>query len=171
MPSVFASRELQAVVASVKALPPVVRRIVRSDTRAVMQPEWRAAVARNARTDQERAVLAGGASMAGVVIKGTNPPVLVAASSRRRLRGGLVPAEDAAAFAAGTRRANERRTWRRRSPEGTTHTVQGWPNRQLQDFRRGGYVIYPAFRELAPRVVSYWTQSLMRAVADALRGG
>jgi len=171
MPSVHVSRELQAVVASVKALPPVVRRIVRNDTRAVMQPEWRAVVARHARTNQERAVLAGGGRMAGVVIKGTNPPVLVAASSTRRLRGGLVPAEDAAAFSAGTRRPDLRGTWDRRSPEGTVHEVHGWPNRQLQDFRRGGYVIYPAFRELAPRVMSYWTQSLMRAVADALRAG
>lgn len=168
MPSAAAVRELHAVVVSMKALPAKLRATVRTDTRTTMGPVWKQLVTGNARTTQERAVLAGGTSGAGVRIAGTNPPVLVAASSRRARSGGLVPADDYSSVELGTRRPNLRATWSRTSPEGTRHQVRGWPERQLQNYRKGGYVVFPAVREIAPRIVKFWTASIVRHVYDAL---
>lgn len=165
MASVYASRELQAAVLSMKAVPAEIRRRIARNTREVMNPEWRDLVSRNARTTQERLILARGAR-----IGGTNPPRAIAASSTRRLSGGLVPAESYTSFEAGTRRPNRRATWRRRSPEGTPHDVHGWPERQLPDYRKGGFVVYPAFREIAPRFVSLWVQTIIWTVYDKIEG-
>lgn len=163
MPSVFASRELQAVVVSVKALPRDVRRDLSRRTRETMNPVWRDLVSRRAVTEQDRVILAKGARIAA-----GNPPKAIAASSTRPLSGGLRPADRWSSFAYGTRRPNRRATWRRRSADGTWHDVTGYPERQLPNYRRAGYVIRPAFRELAPRLISLWVQSLMRAVYDAI---
>lgn len=163
MPSVYASRELQAVVVSVKALNRDVRRDLANRTRQTMNPVWRDLINRRAVTPQDRAILAKGARIAA-----GNPPKAIAASSRRALPGGLVPADDWSSFEAGTRRPNRRATWRRRSPEGTLHDVRGFPERQLPNYRRGGYVVFPAFKELAERLVSLWVQSLMKSVYDAV---
>lgn len=163
MPSVYARRELQAVVVSMKALPRDVRSAVNKGTRETMNPVWRDLVARKARTPQDRAVLVKGARIAA-----GNPPRAIAASSRRPLAGGLRPADNAAAFEGGARNPNKRGRWSRRTPSGGTTTVQGWPDRQLPRHHRGGRVVYPAFRELAPRLVSLWVQTVMRKTYDAL---
>lgn len=163
MPSVYARRELQAVVVSVKALPRDVRRAVSQGTRETMNPVWRGVVANHARTPQQRAVLAKGARIAA-----GNPPRAVAGSSMRPLSGGLRPGEDTRAFEMGARNPNRRGTWVRRSPSGASHQVRGYPDRPLPRHHRGGHVIYPAFKELAPRLTSLWVQTVIRKTYDAL---
>ncbi|MFD5334108.1 hypothetical protein ACFWH7_19600 [Cellulosimicrobium cellulans] len=163
MPSVYARRELRAVVVSVKALPREVRRAISQGTRDTMNPVWRNLVTSKARTPLEKAALAKGARIAA-----GNPPKAIAASSVRPLAGGLRPANAAAVLEAGSKRRDQRGTWPRRSPEGGSHLVHGWPNRQLVVYRRGGYVVFPAFRELGPRLTQLWVQTVMRKTYDAL---
>lgn len=166
MPSVYASRELQAVVLSMKALPREVRNAVARNVRQEMTPVWRSEVRRRPDTALERAAFGG----AGTTIKGSNPFVLRAGGRRRALRGGMIPAADIRSIEFGSKRRNRRATWQRRSRAGNVHTVHGWPERQLPEFTRGGQVAYPAFKTIAPRVMKLTAATVVRKTYDALRG-
>lgn len=162
MPSVYARRELRAAVAAMKLMRREVKNDVNRGTRQTMNPVWRAEVSSRASTTQQQKVLARGAR-----IKAGNPPRAVAGTSRRPLPGGLVPAEDALVFEVGSKRRDRKVTFTRRSPKGTTHQVTR-RNRQLPAYRATGRVVFPAFQNVAPRMVSLWVQTIVRKTYDAL---
>lgn len=166
MLSVRGDDRLAAVVLAVKAAPKHVRKAVTDDTKATMGPVWVAAVNDRARTRTDQAVIAKGAR-----VKGGNPPVAVAASSTRRLSGGLIPADQWGGFEFGASVNRDAfTTYDTRSRGGTPYRVKRRTRRQLPTGTRSGRVAYPAFAEVAPRVVALWVQSVVRAYWQAFDG-
>lgn len=144
VPSVYSSRELQAAVAAMKAVPREVRSAIQRHTRAEFGPVWKQELRERSATRLQQRVFGG----AGNRMTGGNPPVFIAGTSRRPLRGGLVPAAGGAWMA----------------ERGSRHA------RNLLPYRQSGYVTGPAFRALAPRLASLWVQTIHRKVHDAARG-
>lgn len=164
MLNVDGTRHTQAAVLAFKAADRDLRRRINTATRASLNPVWRRAVAANARTATDRAVIVKGARIAA-----GNPPVAIAASSTRPLRGGLIPAAQWPAVELGAAR-NQRTTYTRRSPKGRTHTVTRRTRRQLPARDPSGRVALAAFAELGPELVTLWLRVIVRSYYDAAEG-
>lgn len=165
MLSARGSRELRAAASAVKvARRDIVNDIARA-TRETMNPVWRDAVARRARTSVDTAVLAKGAR----IVAG-NPPSMVAATSKRKLPGGLVPAEDWQALEFGADR-DKVTTYTRRGHGGSTHQVTRHTARQLPARAPKGRVVYQAVREMGPRLAALWVSIVVRKFAEAFEKG
>lgn len=156
-----APREIRAAALALRGADRNLRSDINKATREVMSPVWKALVQARADRRRDQKVLATGAR-----IKAGNPPAAVAATSRRRLRGGLVPGEQWAALEFGANR-DKTTTYTRRSKTGGTHQVTRHAARQLPPRRRTGHVIYPAVKEIAPRMVSLWVQTIVRKYYEA----
>lgn len=165
MLSVRGDDRLRAVVLALRQARREVRNDISKATRQTMSPVWRDAVTGNARTAQDRRVIAQGARIAA-----GNPPAAVAASSRRRLPGGLVPADSWHTVEFGADR-DKVTTYKRRSPSGGTHEVTRHTARQLPPRYRKGRVAYPALREVVPRLASLWVQIIVRKFNEAVEKG
>jgi hypothetical protein len=166
---VEASRALQAAVLAFKAADKSIQRTVRQDTVREFRPVWVDGVRRKAaqgKGGRQRAALL----RAGVSFAGSNPPTATAYTSKRRLSGGLgTDRWQAYEFGAldGTRKAKD--TYTRRSPKGTPHDVTRATRAQLPPyFQKDGYAVFVVARKIAPRVASFWTQSIMRAYIEAV---
>ncbi|TDE91588.1 hypothetical protein EXU48_15695 [Occultella glacieicola] len=169
MLSVEDHRELQAAVLALKAAPRALRTAINKTTRETMNPEWKALVSANAsglRNPGSR-VLTSGAK-----IKAGNPPVAQAAQSRRGIGEGkrLVPNEHYFLWEFGVGNPEKVSTYTRKSKNGGTHQVRRRTNRGKPRLVKAGRVFYPAFAELAPRMVSLWVQTIVKIYADALEG-
>jgi len=163
--SVYGSRELGDVVTALKAARRDIRNDIARGTREVMNPVWRQLVSERAFLRVDEKVLG-----TGVRIMAGNPPTLVAAASKRRLRGGLVPAEQWHALEFGADR-DAVSTYTRRSRNGGTHQVKRrHTTRQLPARTRHGHVVFPAAREIAPRMAALWVQIIVRKFSDAAEG-
>lgn len=159
-------REARLAATALRAVDPELRRQINASTRGLVNPVWRAEVADRSRRRADVAVLGRGARVA----TGARA-ALVGASSRRALRGGLVPAVSWAGHEFGASQRGARTTYRRRSPNGGTHTVTRRTKAQLPPRNRGGRVLYPAVKAVLPRVASLWSQTAVRLTFEALRGG
>lgn len=165
MLSVRGSRELQATVLALKQARRDIRNDINRTTRQVMNPVWRGLVADRASTPLARRVL-----NTGVRVAAGNPPQLIAAGSRRALPGGLVPASDWHGVEFGAN-PDQVTTYRRRSKNGGTHPVRRHTTRQLPRRTRAGRVVWPAVRDIAPRLASLWVQMVVRKFAEATEKG
>lgn len=161
MISVRDHRELRATVLALKAADRDLRNDINRATTATMGPVWKSLVEANASRPMDARVLAKGAR-----IKPGNPPVAMAAMSRRALSGGFVPTDRWHAFEFGADRETTT-TYERRSPLGTVHQVTRHTRRQLPPRIRAGRVVYPAFADIVPRLISLWVQLVIRKYADA----
>ena len=120
--------------------------------------------------------------LAGARVKAGNPPVLIAGNSKRpmsrRANGsGLTPIEGWRLAEWGTA-STKQTTYERRSESGgryvrprgrggpthevTRNTLAGWPTSKT------GHVIGPTVRDVAPRILSYFIQTVVRTYLDAL---
>lgn len=165
MLSVRGSRELRAAVLAMKTARRDVRNDINRATRQVMNPVWRQLVAERAFYALDDAVL-----NTGVRVAPGNPPQLIAAGSRRRLPGGLVPADTWYAVEFGADQDTVT-TYSRRSKRGGTHQVRRHTSRQLPSRTQHGHVVFPAVRELAPRLASLWVQLIVRKFSEAVEKG
>ena len=138
------SRELQAAALSMKRAQKEVRSIVGKETRATFGKEWRkqvqAASGRSPRPQQRAALL-----KAGVNVTGTNPPTATAYASAGKLSGGL-------------------------SNTSYQAVEYGSDQRPQLPPRSKGHALSSALALMAPRVASYWVQSIVRAYARAAEG-
>lgn len=164
-------REVAAAVGALRAATREVRKISRDDTVREFRPVWAAEVRQRAHGGpggrQREALL-----RAGVGFSGGNPPEGWAYRSRRRLSGGL-SADPWQPYEFGATRARRESftEYRARSPKGTPHRVKRRTARQLPPyFRAEGYSVYPTLAALAPRVVSFWVASVVRAYNVAFEG-
>lgn len=157
--------ELRAAVALLRAADRTLRRDINQDMRATMNPVWREALAHN----YVHATPAGARVIdAGARIAPGNPPVLYAANSKRKVTsGGLIPDVHWQAFEFGADQ-DRRSTYTRRSRNGGTHQVTRRTGRALPSRRKAGHVIYPAVREVGPRLASYFVQSVVRTYMDIM---
>jgi len=166
MLSVRGDDKLRAAVLGLKQARRDVRNDIARETRRVMSPVWREAVASHAssRGPATKALVGGARIVAG------NPPSAVAATSKRPMRGGLVPVEHWHAIEFGGDR-DAVTTYTRRSPNGGTHQVTRHTARQLPPRYRTGRVVYPALKEVVPRLASLWVQIIVRKFNEAAERG
>lgn len=159
------SRQLQAAVLAFKAANRELRRDINAATRDTMNPVWRGEVSRRISDHFSSRLLDN-----GVRIAAGNPPAAKAAQSKRGIGDGrrLIPAEHYALAEFGAKDREKRSTYQRRSPKGTAHSVTRRTRRGLPAHNRRGRVVYPAFAEVAPRMVSLWVQLIVRKYYDAL---
>jgi hypothetical protein len=144
--SVKDSAHLRATVLAVKAAPREVRKQVRSQTRAVAAPQWKAALASHARTEAQSRMLV---ATARITVSDQSVRVRAAGSKRKVLSGGAIPYRLGKAYEFG-----------RKSRKAT----------QLPPKNRRGYVFYPALAEMSPRIIALWVQTAIRTVYDAIEG-
>ena len=163
--SIIASRELRAVMTAMRGLDRANRAQIRKQTKSVIVPAWREAVAREASTDLERRVFV---SSARAAVSDRNV-TLRAGGGGRRLSGGLTPSQHNRAVEFGGNRERTT-TYRSTSRRGKPYQITRHTQRQLPPFRRSGYVFYPAVARIAPRVAALWAQTFARGIHEALEG-
>lgn len=155
---------LRGVALALKAMDKQTRSDINKATRDVLNPVWREAIATHAGGSRlDNMVFGKGARVAA-----GNPARAIAASSRRPLRkgtGGLIPDVHGRAIEFGADRS-KKATYTRRG-KGKAHTVTRRTNTGLPARNRKGRVVYPAFAAVAPRMVSLWTQIVVRNIHEA----
>jgi CRISPR/Cas system endoribonuclease Cas6 (RAMP superfamily) len=159
------SRELRAVIFALRGIDKTLQKQVRVHTKEIAGPEWRKALAERADTRLEHRVIHDTA-----VVGVTNQNVRVQSAMKGRpLSGGLNPKVHFYAVEFGAKL--KKTTYYRKSRKGGTHkvtrTVGGFP---LKPRRKGGYVFYPAAKEMIPRIGSIWAQTTVHTLALALEG-
>ena len=182
--------ELQAAVLAMKAADRDLKRRINQATREKMNPVWQDIVKGNLFGDS---VMAGKVLGAGVRIAAGNPPRAMAAQSGKNIgskpnrrgpsrTGRVIPREHYAMWEFGANRMAYSRYERNnpirpvRTPgrksrrTGGTHTVERRVMMHAPRRTPEGRVVYPAFAEIAPRMVSLWVQIIVKSYADAAEG-
>jgi hypothetical protein len=155
---------LRAVVLALKAVDKANRADISKATRDTLNPIWREAIATHANGSRMDNLVFG----KGARVAAGNPARAIAASSRRALRkgaGGFIPDEMGRALEFGADRGKTS-TYTRRG-KGKSHSVTRRTTTGLPARNRKGRVVYPAFAEVAPRMVSLWTQIVVRNLHEA----
>lgn len=161
-PSVESLKEFQAAALALKAASKELRSDISKATRATVGPIWKEEV-------NERAgahIMAQKVLTKGARVATGNPARAIAGSSRKALSGGLVPDNAGRPFEFGTTNRNATKTYRA-NRNGKSFNVTRHTRRQLPPFRAKGYVVFPAWRDTAPRMVSLYTQLIMKKVYEA----
>lgn len=143
--SVRQSAHLRATVLAIQSAGKDIRRDIRTQTRAVAGPEWKAAIEKRAGSVQQARMIA---KTARVAVGDQSVRVRAAGSRRKALSGGATPVEHGKAWEFGSRTRS----------------------RGIPGPRRSGYVFYPALAEMAPRIIALWVQTAIRRVHEALEG-
>ncbi|AYN57559.1 hypothetical protein QEX66_gp11 [Arthrobacter phage Corgi] len=167
-PSAKSVDELRAAAIGLRLLPRNIRNDLNKNRRAVLNPMWKEAVNARAVTTLDKLVLAKGARVAP-----GNPATAMAATSKRPLSGGLVPdnRDQAVAIEFGTPERQAVETYTRKSRKsGKQHKVTRHTKRQLPVIQRKGRVIYAAWRDIAPRIISLDAQTIARRIYEAFEG-
>jgi hypothetical protein len=161
-PSVESLAEFKAAALALKAASKELRSDINKATRATVGPIWKEEIAERAGAHiMAQKVLTKGARVAA-----GNPARAIAGSSRKALSGGLVPDRSGRAFEFGSNNRNAKQSYRV-NRGGKSYTVKRRTRRQLPPFRAKGYVVMPAWRGTAPRMVSLYTQLIMKKVYEA----
>lgn len=159
-------REIRAAVLAFKSADRDLKREINKATRDTMNPVWRSLVTANTSgTDAMTSRMLTG----GVRIAAGNPPIAKAAQSTRKVgkRKDLTPASDYGPWEFGVPNRNAVSVYERRSSRGKVHQVRRRTMRGLPRRHQEGRVVYPAFAEIAPRMVSLWVQLIVRKYHDA----
>lgn len=129
------------------------------------KPIWANAVNFRAVGNQDKQVLAVGAT-----VRGGNPPHLLAATSRRHLSGGLVPAATWQPFEFGALNQEKVKNYTTRSRSGRSYNVTRHTSRQLPPRTPTGRVIYPAIAQAVPAIIRVWCDVIREAYVAATNG-
>lgn len=160
-------RALQAAVLAMKAADRDIKNAINRATREEMNPVWRSLVEEHL---MGAGIMAGRVLGSGVRIAPGNPPVAKAAQGKRGQGKGrrVIPAEAYAAYEFGAVDRNQYSRYERKNRKGGGyHTVERRTMRHLTRRFPKGRVIYPAFAEIAPRMVSLWVQTIVRTYSEA----
>lgn len=159
--SVLVSKELQALLGAVRELPREVNQQIRKQTRPMVEPVWQESVRANVSDAPETRVLADTARAA---VSDSN--VMLRSGGIGKSKNGTpnylraLPTEFGADRNATTSVTNRKGT-----------TFQRHTKRQFKFPRSRGYVVYPAAREVIPRIASLWAQTAARAVHEMFEKG
>lgn len=173
--SAHSSREIQATILAVKAVPRETRAQIRKHTKQMVEPEWSRAVSENATTLLEQRMLA---KTARVAVSDRNVQLKSAQLSRPISRNGsdpLRPVENWSSieFGADQGRTVSYRSNRTSREHGRrAHDVKNrHTTRQLRRPNSRGYVIYPAAADIIPRIASLWVQTAARTIHESFERG
>ena len=183
--------ELQAAVLAMKAADRDLKRRISAATRETMNPVWKSMV--NSHLMGEQNPMTGRVLGSGVRIAAGNPPRAMAAQSSKNLgsrpnkrglsrTGRIVPREHYAGWEFGANRMAYSRYERKnpirpvRTPgrksrrKAETHVVERRVMMHMPRRTPEGRVVYPAFAEIGPRMVSLWVQIVVKSYFDAAEG-
>lgn len=156
------SRELQAVIISLKGAEKEVQAQVRKQTRGSIMPEWQKGIREHADTRMEHRVLA---DTARVTVSNQNVK-LKAGGLQKKLSGGGRAVEIYAPTEFGTDR-NHTMTYTATSRKGKRYDVRNrHTRRQFKPLNRKGYAVYPTAADLIPRFASLWVQTTVRTMHE-----
>lgn len=149
------SPELQAVVLLLKSAAAPVRKEMRAGARRALNELWKPELQSRATTRLQSRVLVGGARSKVQ----SDTFTMLAATSKRSLSGGLTPAEQwhGAEFGATPRTVEVRVRGRNRRQR--INAGFGARNKR-------GKVVYPAAREIGPKIVAAWVRGVVRGLAQ-----
>lgn len=162
--SIHGSKELQAILYAMKSLDRDTRKHIRQETKRVVDPAWRMAVAEHTSTRPESRVLA---NTARVAISDQNV-TLKAAQIGKTLSGGVKPAQIWYAIEFGADPL--KRKYSATSKKGKQFTVNRNTRAQLRPRNPTGYVFYPAVADILPRIAALWAQTFARGINEAFEG-
>jgi hypothetical protein len=162
---VLKSPQLLATIYALRSIDKTLQAQVRKYTKMHAEPEWRKALAERADTRLEHRVIVDTS-----VVSVSNQNVRIQSASKGRpLTGGLNPKTTYAPVEFGGKKG-AKSTYRRKSRKGGTHSVTRDTRAQLKPFRRGGYVFWPAAKEMVPRLAALWVQTAVKTIGNALEG-
>jgi hypothetical protein len=161
---VYESRELQAVLLSIRRADRELRKQIRQQTQRLLLPEWKKSLAEHANTRLEHRVLVD----TGRIKMSDQNVRMSSATVGRKLSGGLDPKTQAFAVEFGGDRS-KKRTYEV-SRGGKTWKVTRRTAAQLRPRRRNGYVVYPAAKQMIPRFARLWVQTTVRTMHEAFEG-
>lgn len=158
--TVTGARQLGTAVRLLRGVDRDARRQVTAELRRVLPAAWASEVDSRTNTAQDRAVLGG----AKVRLGGTTPTLV--AATRTPSGGARIWRE--VEFGDGNKTAvtYTGQVYRNRGVRMTRRTQE-----QLPDRDRSGRVLYRAVHAMGPRIYALWSQTVIRTVFDALRGG
>lgn len=167
-PSAKSLAEFRGAALAMKAVSREVRNDIKRTMRKELNDIWQEEILdRVSRTGSrmDSLVLAKGAR----TVPG-NPAKLVAASSKRPLKGGggLIPDVEGRAYEFGTPTPERESTYDRKTTKGGQAAVTRHASRQLPKATKQGRVVYPAWAETAPRIISVWVQTIVYKASQAL---
>lgn len=167
VPSVRSEQVFQAVVLAMRLMGKDLRKDINTATRVTLNPTWKSLVEIHAQRHSDTKILVPGTRIAA-----GNPPAAVASSGNKKLSGGGTPNSLGRAFEFGAVDRDVQRSYTRRNKRsGGTHEVRRHTQRQLPRATRQGRVVYPAFADFAPRMVSLWVQIVVRKSHEAFEKG
>lgn len=159
------TKRVKAMSGKFRKFPSDVKNEFKKAQRAAINPIWREEMKSSAGSGsatQQLVFKTGSRTKAGA------PAQLVAGSGRRVTRGDGTPIEINRAYEFGTNDRTSKTTYSRRSKNGGRHQVTRNARRQLPQFRRTGYVVYPAFAKAMPRLAKLHVQTCVRLIYDAI---
>lgn len=166
------SRELQAVILSIRQANRDVQTTIREQSRKVIVPEWQKGVEARAHSTVEKRFL-GGTARAKV---GNQNVELQAGGLSRKLSGGFSTnwvGESGKTNGAGVVEFGGNRTYfknyQTRSRKGKSYNTKRHTQRQLTQFRKAGPT-YKTVENMVPRIASLWIQTTVRVFRDAFEG-
>jgi hypothetical protein len=161
--SVNDSEVLRETIAYLKLANKRIQKVVRDQSRMVIGKVFEEEMAAQAPSRFEYAGL-----VATGRVKVTEQNVTVASGAvRGSFRNGLDMRQSAKSMEFGSN-GKRTKTYTRRSRNGGTHQVTRRTMTQFGPPVRSGRVFYPAVRDLAPRALSLWTQTVLRLYHAAM---
>jgi len=163
---VNSSRGIQAVVLSLSQANREVRKLVRQQSQAVIGPEFQKAMNEGASDLMESKGLA---LTTKTTLSDRNVTLGTGTKKGPGFSGGFDPRINARVLEFGAKR-DAVKTYRSHRKGGKTFNVTRHTQRQFKPNKRAGYVFYPAIAQMAPRILSLWTQTVVRTFHDAMEG-
>ncbi|MBP1326734.1 hypothetical protein JOF28_001966 [Leucobacter exalbidus] len=156
------SRELQALILSIRRSEKEVQAQIRKHTKPMVQSAWQQGLAQHASTRFEHKVLV---ETARVAVSNQNVK-LKSGGLAKKLSGGGRARElyVAAEFGADQNRETQ---YGQISKNGKRYSVTRHSARQLRPRNKKGYVVYPTAAEIIPRLAALWTQTAVRTLYEA----
>jgi hypothetical protein len=160
--SVFASKDLRTLLATLKQVPKDVQKNVRAQTKAEAQPIWQSEVQSRVTSRLDQRVLGNTAR-----VRVSNQNVLLeSARIGKSLQHGVKPSQLAGGVEFGANR-EEKTTYTATSKNGKRYSVTRRTKRQLPSRNTNGRIVFPSSRKAVPRLAKLWVQTSFRTLLDA----
>lgn len=159
--------QLRAANKAFRRLPKDLKNDLRKWQRSEVGPIWKEEIAT---TRSAAPAMSQAAFKTGNRVKAGASIALVAGGSAKKLSGGATYSQLAKEAEFGSNRRNKYTKYHRRSTTGKSFSVTRRTGRQLPEYRRGGYVVYPASIPTIKRIASLNVQVTTRKIYDAMEG-
>ena len=156
--------QLKAAGARLQSIESALKKQIDQSTKTI-GPQWKQLLASKASTRLERRVIAA----TGNVVPIENGVRLEAGKAGGSLSGGLSIKRAAGPVEYGANRG-KRKTYKRRSKRGGSHSVTRHTTRQFRDFKGDGHVYGPAVKAIVPKLAKAWTEAFRVTVTDSIEG-